>query len=222
MYSCAVIGGSILDAACHAPVRADLGINHSHGQRLSMSQRPDGKIFDIGDLGTTTGKVVIDAGGSLVLPGNFGWIEGWTPGAPLEPSRIDGLLARGVTTAAIAVNPDEQDICEAAASQLELPINWILVPRSDELGPRAAATTYLEFAREIFDSYCRLGLGASRGKIRREYYADLAMFDADAGFDAAQPAKRVVVAGEKVWADGRRTGKNAGRFLKFCGEHRSC
>jgi cytosine/adenosine deaminase-related metal-dependent hydrolase len=186
-----------------------------------MSQRPDGKILDIGDLGTATGKVVIDARGLLVLPGGLGWIEDWTPGASLEPSRIDGLLAHGVTTAAIAVNPAEQNVFEAALSQLELPLNWILVHRNDR-EPSAAATTHLESAREIFDSYCRLGLGANRGKIRRKYYADLAMFDADTGFDAEQPAKRVVVAGETVWADGRRTGKNVGAFLKSCGGHRSC
>jgi hypothetical protein len=46
--------------------------------------------------------------------------------------------------------------------------------------------------------------------------------DAEAGDYVAGAVRRVVVAGETVWVDGKRTGKNAGTFLRCSGENRLC
>ncbi len=79
LFDAAIVGSHVLDADCRGPVRADLGINHSHGQRLSTAQRPDGKIVDLGDLGTSTGKVVIDASGCTIVPGRIAYLRDCCP-----------------------------------------------------------------------------------------------------------------------------------------------
>jgi cytosine/adenosine deaminase-related metal-dependent hydrolase len=215
LYDVAITGGHLLDAECIAPVRADLGVNHSHGQRLSTTGRPEGKIVDIGDLGTATGKVVIDAVGCLVLPGRMAFLSDWTPGATLDAERIDALLSSGVTTVVGCGDTADRDSVEAMALPLELPINWCFAPRSDTEKPWPAAGTYRELAAETLQAYGRVGLAANRGKIRRECFADLILFDSD-GSDPLdwRRLKRVVVAGETVWADGKRTGGNPGALLR--------
>ncbi len=136
--------------------------------------------------------------------------------------RLDALLAAGVTTVVGRVDPTRRDTLEMLATPSELPINWGFVT-VDEMGePPPASGTFAEMAGQTWQEYKRLGLGANRGKIRREYFADLAVFETGAGTDAPGAVRSVVVAGETVWADGKRTGKNAGTFLRCSGENRLC
>lgn len=222
LYDAAIVGGHLLDADCRGPVRADLGFNHSHGHRLAMGLRPDAKIVDLGDLGTSTGNAVIDSKGSLILPGRVAYLHDWTPGRPLDGKRLDALLAAGVTTVVGRVDPSRREMLEVLSSPVELPINWGFVP-VEELGPTTStAKTFAEIAAETWHEYKRLGLGTSRGKIRRDYFADMVFYDAQRGDDATHAVTRVVVAGETVCADGKRTGKNAGTFLRCHGENRLC
>lgn len=221
LYDVAIVGTQVLDVDCRDAMRADLGINHSHGQRLAVGQRPDGKIFDLGDLGTATGKTVIDAQGTIVLAGRVAYLADWLPGRPLEPQRLDALLAAGVTTVIGRVDPAHGDPLEVLVTSVELPVNWSFVAAVELGDTRLASGTFSELARDAWQQYRRLGLGANRGKVRRDYYADLAVWDA-AGEPSSGPARRVVVAGETVWADGKRTGKNAGTFLRSTGENRLC
>lgn len=221
LFDVAVVGGHVLDVDCREPVRADLAFNHSHGHRLAQGQRPDAKIVDLGDLGTATGKFVIDVGGLMILPGRVVYLHDWMPGRPLDEMRLDALLTAGVTTAVGRVDPSRREMLEVLTSPMELPINWGFVP-VDELGPSiSAANSFAEIAAESWREAQRLGLGAGRGKIRRDYFADVAFFDANGGNDVPT-ARRVVVAGETVWIDGKRTGKNAGTFLRCHGENRPC
>jgi Zinc carboxypeptidase len=222
LFDAVVVGAHVLDADCSGPVWADLGINHSHGQRLSVSLRPDGKIVDLGDLGTSTGKEVIDAGGCLVLPGRIAYLRDWMPGQPLAANRLDALVASGVTTVVGRVDANRRDSIETWATSLELPINWGFVA-VDEMGePSPVASTFGEIAGQAWRECERLGLSANRGKIRREFFADLVVYDAGDRNAVAGPIRRVIVAGKTVWADGKLTGVSAGTFLRCCGEGRRC
>ncbi|MGD9633723.1 MAG: M14 family zinc carboxypeptidase [Pirellulales bacterium] len=226
LYDVAIVAGHVLDVDFREPVRADLALNHSHGHRLAMDQRPDAKIVDLGDLGTSTGKLVLSADGMIVLPGRLAFLHDWMPGRPLDGKRLDALLAAGVTTVIGRVDPSRREMLEVLTSPMELPVNWGFVP-VDELGPsHSTAQALAEIAAETWRESKRLGLGANRGKIRRDYYADLAFFGKTAKDAASEGAAgavlRVVVAGETVWSDGMRTGKNAGTFLRCHRESRLC
>ncbi len=222
LFDAVIVGAHVLDVDCTAPVRAELGINHSHGQRLSVLPRPDGKIVDLGDLGTSTGKEVVDAGGCFVLPGRIAYLRDWLPGQLLAANQLDVLVASGVTTVVGRVDPNRRDSIETWATSLELPINWgfLAVDEMGESSPEAG--TFAEIAGQAWRECERLGLSANRGKIRREFFADLVVYDTGDLNAVAGPVRRVIVAGKAVWADGKLTGVNAGTLLRCCGEGRQC
>ncbi len=222
LYDAVIVGAHMLDVDCSAPVRAELGINHSHGTRLAMSQRPDGKIVDLGDLGTSTGKTVIAADKCLVLPGRIAYLHDWKPGQPLDPNRLNSLLASGVTTVIGRADPSRQVAIETPMAPFELPVNWGFVTAVETNETRPASSTFAEIVDQTWRDCKRFGLATTRGKIRRDYFADLVLYDAVSGDGAAGPVRQVVVAGETVWADGKLTGKNAGTYLRCGEENRSC
>jgi dihydroorotase-like cyclic amidohydrolase len=63
-----------------------------------------------------------------------------------------------------------------------------------------------------------LGLNSRRGRIGRDYVADLQLVDENAKSDFPPSlqyrVKRVLVAGDTVWENGKRTGNNPGVFLR--------
>jgi len=120
------------------------------------------------------------------------------------------------------VDPSRRDALEMLVTPLELPINWGFVAVDEMSETLPASGTCVEIAEETWREHKRLGLAANRGKIRREYFADLAVYEAGDGEGAPGAVRSVVVAGETVWADGKRTGKNAGTFLRCSGENRLC
>lgn len=222
LYDAAILGGRVLDANCRGPVRADLGINHTHGKRHSASRRPDGKVVDLGDLGTSTGKVVTDGSGCMILPGRVAYLHDWMPGNPLDENLLDALLAGGVTTVVGRADPHCREAIELLATPLELPVNWCFVEVDEMNGHLSASATYLEIAQQSWREHRRLGFGANRGIIRREYFADLAVYEEGASDDTPRAVRCVVVAGETVWANGQRTGQNAGTLLRRSRENRQC
>lgn len=222
LYDAVFLGGELLDADLRKPLRADLGLNHSHGHRLALGKRPDAKIIDLGDLGTATGKVVVDVAGATILPGRIAYLHDWTPGKPLDGKRLDALLAAGVTTVIGRVDPSRREMLEVLSSPMELPVNWGFVPATEQGPTTSTAHTPVEIAAETWRECKRLGLGQARGKVRRDYCCDLAIYGVSAANDAPGPLQRVVVAGETVWADGKRTGTNAGAFLRCQSENRPC
>jgi len=221
LFDTTIVGARLLDGDFRAPVRADLGINHSHGHRLAMTARADGRIVEVGDLGTATGKTVMEVSKTIALPGRVAFLSDWGPGLPLGKDKIDVLLASGVTLVVGAVDLADRPVGESANLPLELPFNWAFAD-SGKLQQPTAASTFAELAAANWQSYQMLGLGVNRGKIRREYFADLAMYDTEASCEAVGAVRRVVVAGETVWVDGNQTGKNVGRWLGHAAEIRSC
>jgi predicted deacylase len=264
-----IAGGHVLDANHGDAYKADLGIDYSHGSRLELNSKRDGRIVDIGDLSTTAGKLTIDASGCLVLPGGAAFVADWSPQNNLLDTQIESLLSRGVTSVLGAIDLADNGSIEAMSAPLRLPINWGFVGRLDSardfrrqqliqhvalaaergllavVGTHAdealwqeldhfglpllqanqlpsvdaTASSYRELARQTDNACKTLGLGASRGRIARGRYADLQIFEL--GPDLMPlPApdwrrlKRLVVAGETVWEDGRRMGGMLGVQLR--------
>jgi hypothetical protein len=264
-----IAGGHMLDAHYGDACRADLGIDHSHGSRLAMTAKRDGKIVDIGDLSTMAGKLAINASGCLILPGRIVFIPDWAPTTNLADPQLESLLSQGVTCVIGALDLADGEAIEALSAARKLPLNWGFVGRLDSVrslarpqlvehvalaaargmlavvgknadealwqqldhfglpllrtnqmpGREAALAGYRELAQQSKEVHKKLGLGASRGRVARGCFADLQIFEL--GPDLSSPLapdwrrlKRVVVAGETVWENGKRLGGSPGVLLK--------
>jgi N-acyl-D-aspartate/D-glutamate deacylase len=271
LFDCLISGGRVLDQAHGDPFVCDLGIDHSHGNRLALATKRDGRIVDLGDLKTSAGKATIDASGGLVLPGSVGYLNTWSPTEKLSEQQLDQLLARGVTTVIGAVDLADADAMDGIRGVENLPVNWAFVARLSPDHPLSNATmlesiswaaasgvlavigdeadesvwqrldrfglpllqrkhlaaldgadnTYRDLVKQTLSRCHALGLDATRGKIARGFFADLQIFnfahaeklDASPSIDW-QRLSRVVVAGETVWENNRRTGNMPGTFVK--------
>jgi hypothetical protein len=76
-----------------------------------------------------------------------------------------------------------------------------------------------EHAQQLWKAHQLLVLNSRRGRIGRDAVGDLQILDADPANDQSAPLKRdklkrVLVAGETVWENGKRTGNNPGVFLR--------
>ncbi len=264
-----VTGGHVLDANHAAAYRADLGIDHSHGSRLAITSKRDGKIVDIGDLSTSAGKFTIDAAGCLILPGRAALLADWSPRAHLTDAQLESLLSHGVTCVIGSVDLADGEAIEALSAPRQVPINWGFVGRLDsarslappqlvehvsqaaargllavvgdhadeaiwqqldhfglpllqvnQLPPiEAPASGYRELAQQIDGVHKILGLAARRGQVARGCYADLQLFDVGAELPSLPSAdwrhlKRLVVAGDAVWENGKRVGGSPGVLQK--------
>jgi hypothetical protein len=81
-----------------------------------------------------------------------------------------------------------------------------------------ARNNVTDLMRQSRRTYELLGLDSRRGRIGRDYVADLQLVDESAHSDFPPYLKyrvtRVLVAGDTVWENGRRTGSNPGVFLR--------
>jgi hypothetical protein len=82
-----------------------------------------------------------------------------------------------------------------------------------------ATHTYRDLAQQISHRCKALGLDGARGKIARGSFADIQIFALREGLNELAPVDwqrltRVVVAGENVWDNGRRTAATPGVFIK--------
>lgn len=78
---------------------------------------------------------------------------------------------------------------------------------------------YRQQAHDTWKTHELLGLSTNRGRIGRDYFADLQLLHFPPAIDQPAPRDRnslkyVLVAGETVWDNGKRTGKNPGVFLR--------
>jgi hypothetical protein len=104
-------------------------------------------------------------------------------------------------------------------------LDWFGVPvlQSKQLqSSNNSPQSYTQFTAEAAERYNLLGLDRSRGAIRRDKLADLLFFDLGDSIDASSAVdwrrlKRVVVAGDTVWLDGKRTAGNPGTLVKRAG-----
>jgi N-acyl-D-aspartate/D-glutamate deacylase len=135
---------------------------------------------------------------------------------------LNSLLASGVTTVIGRADPNCHDALETPAAPFELPVNWGFVTADEMNKTPPVSSTFAEIADAAWQDCKRFGLATTRGKIRRDYFADLVLYDAGSGDGAAGPVRQVIVAGETVWADGKPTGNNAGSYLRCGKENRLC
>jgi predicted deacylase len=131
VFDVLIHGGHVLDAHHGAAYKADLGIDHSHGSRLAVTSKRDGKIVEIGDLSTTAGKFSINAAGCLILPGRAAFLADWTPKTDLTGAQLESLLSQGVTSVIGAVDLADREAIEALSASRQLPINWGFVGSLD-------------------------------------------------------------------------------------------
>jgi hypothetical protein len=85
--------------------------------------------------------------------------------------------------------------------------------------PAQPAVSYQEAAQQSWNTANALKQHARRGRINREFAADLLFFDEPPTVKATQlidwkKMRRVMVAGETVWADGKPTGVHCGIQLR--------
>jgi hypothetical protein len=261
--------GHVLDGHHGELYQADLGIDHSRGNRLAVTDERDGKITEIGHLTMTAGKNVMNAAGCLILPGRTVLVRDWSPTDDLSDRRIASLAAHGTTCAIGIVNLADADAIKAMGENRQLPINWAFLGRLDDarnmkpadvmanvslaaaqgmlavvgnganetvwqhmdrlglplLQPKQLPTVetsvdeYRALAREVESANRLLKLNESRGKIARGQFADLQWFELDSHVESLPTVdwrrlRRVVVAGETVWENGKRVGGNPGVFLR--------
>jgi hypothetical protein len=85
--------------------------------------------------------------------------------------------------------------------------------------PEQAADSYEDAAKQAWNVATALKQQSRRGHINREYFADLLFFNDVPTASSAQPIdwknlSRVMVAGETVWENGKRTGSLPGVLLR--------
>jgi Zinc carboxypeptidase len=263
-----IAGGHLLDADHGAAYKADLGIDHSHGNRLALTAKRDGKIVEIGDLSTTAEKLAIDAADCLILPGRAAFLPDWTSQSDFSDSHLPSLMSHGVTSVVGTVNLADDDAIAAISTARQLPINWGFVGRLDTartlVGPRLveqvalaahrgllavigyhadetvwqlldrfglpllqsnqlpaieSTNSYRTLAQEAHGVHKLLGLGASRGWIGHGCFADLQLFELGGDLHSLpaldwRSLKRLIVAGESVWENGRRIGGMPGVLMR--------
>jgi hypothetical protein len=269
LFDCLIRGGHLVDGERGTAFRADLGVNFAHGHRLAIGKKPDGKIGEIGDLSVSSGKLEIEAEGSLVIPGSVAFVPELTAGSSPTVEQLSSLLSAGTTTVLGAVDIRDRNALDALTTTPELPINvgyvamlngaamlpmaelvdrilfavtqgvlavvgdppdvairryleWFGIPvlKANNLPPKkSSAPTYAGLAKECRKSHELLGLGSSRGRIRRDAFSDFQFFALDEpprGGEQVnwQKLRRIMVAGEIVWENGKMTWKKPGTLLR--------
>jgi hypothetical protein len=267
MNDCLIAKGSVLDAKVAEPYVADIVIDQSHSERLAVTAKRDGRIVEIGDLPAVPARLVIAAGSSLVVPGQFALVRDWRPDAALDERRMAQLLAEGTTTAVGIIDLADRQAVDALAAPQTLPFNWAFVGNADHLNglkgselveriaiaaanglaavvsagtdetlwrhvnqfglplikpaqlPEHPADTYRHAAQQAWNAANAVKQQSRRGRISRDYFADLLLFDGVATASSTQPIdgtklSRVLVAGETVWQNGKLTGTTPGMQLR--------
>jgi predicted amidohydrolase YtcJ len=143
-----------------------------------------------------------------VFVGNADALERMKPSEAFE--RIAIASASGVI-AVVSKGTDEE--LWKTIHQFGLPLL-----KSNQL-PELPADSYQDAAKQTWNFANALKLQSRRGRINREYFADLLFFSevpigsASDSIDWKKLA-RVMVAGETVWENGKRTGGSPGIFLR--------
>jgi hypothetical protein len=163
-----------------------------------------------------TDRAALDAIAKIEkTPINVGFVARLDDTRALSPSELIECVLAAVSRGVLGVVGDRVD---ASVRQY---CDWFGVPvlRREQLSPPAKAASYAELSAEAWLLRERLGLPAVRGRVGRDCFADLQFFAVDTPADAAGPPdwkrlQRVMVSGETVWENGKRTGSNPGVLLR--------
>jgi hypothetical protein len=159
----------------------------------------------------------LDAIGSVNgLPVNIGYVAALEKANQLPTADLIDLLLFAVSQGILAVIGDARE--EAVRRYLD----WFGVPTisTDRVpAPQSSAHSFLELAREIEHTHKMLSLQSDRSRIQRNAFADFQFFNLGDPVRIDDPIDggrltRVMVAGETVWENGRRTGQTPGMLLR--------
>jgi hypothetical protein len=226
--------GKIVDIGDLPSVSARLTINASSslvipGQFALVRDWKPGTVFDeqrVAELlarGTTTVLGVVDLGNRDAteaiakpqsLPFNWAFVGNADTLNPLKSGAAVEHLAIAATSGILGV------VSQGTDEELWKVIHQFGLPliKMDQL-PEKAAESYQDAARQAWGSANSLKQQSRRGRVNRDYFADLLFFNdasnhkADQAMDWKKLA-RVMVAGETVWENGSRVGGTPGTFLR--------
>jgi hypothetical protein len=181
------------------------------------------RIAELLSHGTTTVLGVVDLGNRddiealskpQNLPLNWGFIGDADALARLDRGEIIERIATASTTGLVAV------VSKGTDEALWKIVHQFGVPliKPDQL-PEQPAASHQEAAKQAWNVATALNLHTRRGRISRDYFADIMFFDDPAHQNATKPIDwqklaRVMVAGEIVWENGRRVGGAPGASLR--------
>ena len=179
------------------------------------------RIVELLAQGTTTVLGMVDLadrnaiealGQTQSLPFNWAFIGNAESLSRLKPSEAFEHFARAALKGIVGV------VSKGTNEELWTVIHQFGLPliKPDQL-PEKPASTYQDAARQALNISTALKL-SRRGRVTRDYLADLLFFPTDAGPKASdriewKNLKRVMVAGETVWENGARVGGTPGVML---------
>jgi hypothetical protein len=148
------------------------------------------------------------------LPINFGFVGRIPNRAELSPSELVERVLAAVSRGVVAIVGDAFD------GSVRQYCDWFRVPllRPNQLAPPARPKSYSELAGRAWKMRESLKLPTARGRIGRDAVADLAFFEIAGATDVSAAPDlsrlvRVMVSGETVWENGKRSGNNPGVLL---------
>jgi hypothetical protein len=181
------------------------------------------RIAELLAQGTTTVVGVVDLGdreaidalsAPQMLPFNWAFVGNADALGNLKNSELVERIAIAAANGLVAiVSQGTDETLWRHVNQFSLP----LIKRSQL--PQRVDGSYQDLARQTWNTANALKQQARRGRINREYLADLLFFDAAATANETQPINwnklnRVMLAGETVWQNGKLTGAKPGVQLR--------
>jgi hypothetical protein len=172
--------------------------------------------------GTTTVLGIVDIknrssleaiAGPQKLPFNWAFVGSADSLERGEPSEVFESIATASASGVVAiVSSGTDEELWKVVHQFGLPL-----VKSSQLAERAA-DSYRAAATQSWSVATSLKQQSRRGRINRDYFADLLFFDDVPAQDSSKPIDwkklaRVMVAGETVWENGKRTGGSPGISL---------
>lgn len=169
----------------------------------------------VGVIQPTNAELIRCAAAVTDMPVNWAFVARLDSSLPLH-SEVVGRLASAVLCGALAI------VCDRIMPQTRQALETLQVPlvEIDAFRSRPEEVdSYQEHTRQIGQTHAALGLNTHRGKIGRGFFADIQLVETDVATNALPGnvpprLKRLLVAGETVWENGIRTGKNPGVFLR--------
>ncbi len=172
----------------------------------------------IGCVDLANNNAIDSIAASREMPINWGFVGRIDKAVSLSSAELIERVAAAANRGLLAVATDRAN--EELWQQLDH-IGLPLVQPRQLTHHLPADVSYRDYSAESAKLYELLNLNRNRGHIGRDARADLALFDLGGKVDEQkavdwQRLDSVVIAGETVWKEGKRTGSLPGTFLRRC------
>jgi len=148
------------------------------------------------------------------LPFNWCFVGDADTLGRLKPSEVVEHIAVAAASGIVGVvSKGTDETMWRSIHQFGLPLM-----KSSQL-PEQRTGSYQDAVQQVWNTASALKQNLRRGRINREYCADLLFFDDVSNQNTSKPIDwkklvRVMVAGETVWENGKRAGGTPGVFLR--------